>query len=115
MNSTFNKPHPWQALLLAGLMMFYFGVVRAEVLETFPETFPEIFPDLQKGELLYSNPLAEPADVATWIMEGPGTVSFANGWMTMYAPNEKMHHVFWCPENFPASFVAEWEAQNLHT
>jgi len=23
-----------------------------------------------------------------------------------------MHHVFWCPENFPDRFIAEWEAQN---
>lgn len=48
-------------------------------------------------------------------MEGPGEIAFNQGWMTMFSPNKAMHHVFWCPENFPASFIAEWEAQNLDT
>jgi hypothetical protein len=30
----------------------------------------------------------------------------------MYSPNEEGHHVFWCPEDFPGNFIAEWEAQN---
>ena len=30
------------------------------------------------------------------------------------SPGEQMHHVYWCPEAFPASFAAEWEMQNLH-
>lgn len=33
----------------------------------------------------------------------------------MYSPGEAMHHVFWCPEDFPNLFIAEWEVQNLHT
>ena len=69
----------------------------------------------RKGELLYNNPFSKKSDVSAWIMEGPGELSFDEGWMRMYSPDEKMHHVFWCPEDFPNSFVAEWEAQNLNT
>ena len=68
-----------------------------------------------KGNLLYENPLAQDKDVADWIMEGPGILSFKDGWMEMFAPDEKYHHVFWCPKEFPASLMAEWEAQNLET
>ena len=68
-----------------------------------------------KGELIYQNPLAAKSDVSDWIMEGPGVTEFKDGWMEMYSPNEKFHHVFWCPEDFPGSFVAEWELQNLET
>jgi len=33
----------------------------------------------------------------------------------MFSPDEKWHHVFWCPQNIPDSFIAEWEAQNMET
>src|SRR5690606_1156813 len=69
----------------------------------------------KKGKLLYSNPLAEQDDVQDWVMEGPGRVEFKNGWMEMYSPGEEFHHVYWCPETFPGSFIAEWEARNLNT
>src|SRR5690606_16996103 len=39
---------------------------------------------------------------------------FRDGWMEMYAPDQKWHHVFWCPKDFPSRFVAEWEMQNLN-
>ena len=72
-------------------------------------------PDFKKGNLIYENPLAQKKDVADWIMEGPGTVELKDNWMEIYSPEKKYHHVFWCPKDFPASFVAEWEAQNLDT
>ena len=68
-----------------------------------------------KGELIYSNPMGTKVDVSDWIMEGSGTVEFKDNWMEMYSPSEKSHHVFWCPKEFPGSFIAEWEAQNLET
>jgi len=67
-----------------------------------------------KGQLLYSNSLTAKEDTAGWLMEGAGQVEFANGWMKMISPNEKGHHVFWCPQEFPENFIAEWEVQNLH-
>jgi len=69
--------------------------------------------NFEKGSLLYKNKLAARKDVSDWIMEGPGNVEFSDQWMHMYAPDEEMHHVFWCPEDFPASFIAEWEMQNM--
>src|SRR5690606_40780424 len=70
------------------------------------------FAGIRKGKLLYEKALANEGDVAGWVMEGPGTVKFSDGWMEMFAPEQEWHHVFWCPENFPESFVAEWEMQN---
>ena len=71
--------------------------------------------NFKKGELLYQNSLASKADVADWKMEGPGVTEFKDGWMHIYSPDEKFHHVFWCPKDFPGSFIAEWELQNQET
>ena len=67
-----------------------------------------------KGALLYANELAAKEDTTGWRMEGAGALEFKNGWMQMHSPNQKGHHVFWCPRYFPANFIAEWEVQNLH-
>lgn len=72
-------------------------------------------PGYKKGALLYENSLAEKQNVSDWIMEGPGALDFRNNWMEMYSPGEKFHHVFWCPKDFPASFIAEWDARDLET
>lgn len=69
---------------------------------------------VNKGELIYESEMNERASLDGWVMEGPGVLDFENGWMQMYSPGEEMHHVFWCPVDFPDSFVAEWEAQNLN-
>ena len=69
----------------------------------------------EKGELLYENPFSSSEDVNDWVMEGPGEITFQDGWMHMQSPDEEYHHVFWCPEEFPDQYIAEWEAQNLET
>jgi hypothetical protein len=69
----------------------------------------------KKGDLLYENSMASAEDVKDWVMEGPGVTEFKDGWMYMYSPDEEYHHVFWCPQDFPASFIAEWELQNQET
>lgn len=66
------------------------------------------------GELLYQTSLASEADTAHWIMEGEAVVEHRDGWMEMQSPNRDAHHVFWCPEDFPESFIASWEVQNLN-
>jgi hypothetical protein len=71
--------------------------------------------DFLKGQLIYQNTLGSQQAVKDWTMEGPGVTEFTDGWMRMYSPKEKFHHVFWCPNDFPESFIAEWEAQNLKT
>ncbi len=67
----------------------------------------------QKGKLIYENPFSGPDDVKEWIMEGPGELKFRGGWMEMFSRQPLWDHVFWCPQDFPASFVAEWEARNM--
>ena len=68
-----------------------------------------------KGDLIYQNSLSSWTDVSDWVMEGEGEVSFDNGWMQMWSPDEASHHVFWMPKKLPQSFIAEWDAQALKT
>jgi rhamnogalacturonyl hydrolase YesR len=75
-------------------------------------TSPESF---RKGKQLYENTFAAQQDVSDWIMEGPGKIEFRENWMHLYSPKEEGHHVFWCPEDLPASFISEWELQNIET
>lgn len=65
------------------------------------------------GALLYHADMHTPSSVAEWIMEGDAQVAFRDGWMEMYSPEKAAHHVFWCPQDFPESFIASWEVQNL--
>ncbi len=69
---------------------------------------------IETDKLLYRSALDTKQSAEGWVMEGPGTVEFADGWMTMKSPRQQMHHVFWCPETFPESFVAQWEMQTQH-
>lgn len=91
---------------------------RAEVfgLEAQP---PAMAIDSRTGRVLLDTKLAAAEDVDGWVMEGPGQLAFNDGWIEMRstrpdaAKGENGHVVFWCPRHFPASFVAEWDAQIL--
>jgi hypothetical protein len=66
------------------------------------------------GDLLYSSQLDTSESAAGWVMEGPGLVTFEDGWMRMASERPdgpEGHIVHWCPEDFPNSYVAEWEIQ----
>jgi hypothetical protein len=78
-------------------------------------SFNVIAQDISKGKLLYENSLADDSKVKDWTMEGPGKIEFKDNWLHMYSPEEKGHHVFWCPKDFPGNFIAEWEAQDIET
>ncbi len=69
--------------------------------------------DTNRG-LIYSSAMANASDINGWVMEGDGEVVFKDGWLEMYSADQQSHHVFWCPETFPDSFIAEWEVQNLN-
>ena len=71
--------------------------------------------DFSKGKLIYESTMQSPESVKGWRMEGPGVLEFKDGWMHMFSPKEKMHHVYWSPKTFPSKFIAEWDAQNLDT
>ncbi len=70
----------------------------------------------RQGKLLYASALDAPGSTGGWVMEGLGTVSFKDGWMEMASKDPDSiikdgHLVYWCPRDFPESFVAEWEMQ----
>ncbi|MFB5066935.1 MAG: DUF1961 family protein [Candidatus Wallacebacter cryptica] len=65
------------------------------------------------SKLIYHNPLQSLDDTAGFIMEGDGLVSFPNHRMRMEnlsdpEEGQKSNFVFWCPQDFPADFMAEW-------
>lgn len=74
--------------------------------------FTDFSQELNKGKLIYTNSLSTSESVKNWVLEGPAKIEFHNNWLNIYSPNEEGHHVFWCPEDFPGNFIAEWEAQN---
>lgn len=73
-------------------------------------------PSPQRGELLLRVPLAQPEDTACWRMEGPGAVSFRDGWMelrsmTPQASGPDGHIVYWCDRDLPADFLLEFDCR----
>ena len=95
-----------------GVMDRYLGLTELGTLE-------QSTIDSLKGDLFYDNPLADPADIAGWKMEGPGKVEFKNGRMIMESlmadkgtPVEG-HIVNWCDRDMPENFVASWDFQML--
>lgn len=70
--------------------------------------------EYKPGKLIYENDFSSKDKLTNWILEGPGKLEFKDNWMQMYSPGEEFHHVFWYSEDLPASFIAEWEMQNMH-
>lgn len=68
----------------------------------------------QKQSLFYQNQFSSPKDLEDWVLEGAAKAVIKNESLEMYSPDQKSHHVFWCPKELPANFVAEWEMQNLN-
>lgn len=68
----------------------------------------------QKQSLLYQNQFSSPNDLMGWVMEGEAKAVVKDNALEMYSPQQKSHHVFWCPEELPANFLVEWEMQNLN-
>ena len=87
---------------------------RAEIFGV-PEKEPALMDvAARQGKLLYESALDAPGSIEGWVMEGPGLVSFKDGWMEMASKEPDSiikdgHIVHWCPRDFPESFVAEWE------
>ncbi|MBD3266896.1 DUF1961 family protein, partial [bacterium] len=96
-------------------LIFVFIIFAGSGVTVIAESPTNLPNELNAGKLLYQASMEQPVSVNDWVMEGPGQVSFKDGWMHMQSPNEEMHHVFWCPKRFPESFIAQWEAQNMET
>ncbi|MBX7181154.1 MAG: YesU family protein [Bacteroidia bacterium] len=69
---------------------------------------------IKKGKLEYELDLMDTTKLQEWRMEGQGRWNVRDAWLQLYSPGESGHFVFWCPQEFPADFIAEWEVQNLH-
>ena len=74
----------------------------------------------KEARILYENPLASPADVVGFVMEGPGRVTFPRGRMRLESaveqrtgvqadPERNAHLVYWVPEVFPDHVEVSWE------
>ncbi len=67
------------------------------------------------SDLLYSNPLAGPADVSAWMAEGPLRLGSHNGALELSGSlddeefGDHAHWTFWCPEEFPDGIRIRWE------
>ncbi|MGM9471621.1 DUF1961 family protein [Pseudarthrobacter sp. YS3] len=71
------------------------------------------------GGLLYSNPLAGPADVADWVPEGPLNTGSHDGALELSGLlddeefGDHAHWTFWCPVEFPDGIRIRWEFMPL--
>ncbi len=84
------------------------------------QSFKDVAFDLPPVKtVLYENTLAAAANIEGWQLEGPGRITFKDGWMEMASPDEgphsKGHHTFWCPFTAPANYLLEWEFKKLNT
>ena len=65
-------------------------------------------------EVIYRNPLAAPADVESFRLEGDGRMSFPQGRLRMEngrdpAEGQAANFVFWAPEEFPDHIRISWK------
>ncbi|MFC7111665.1 DUF1961 family protein [Nonomuraea rubra] len=65
-------------------------------------------------EVLYTNHLSAPQDLAGFRMEGDGAMSFPQGRLRLEslrpaAEGQAANLVLWCPEDFPPDIRVEWD------
>jgi hypothetical protein len=88
-----------------------------------PEELRATSPTITAGKLVYASSLASPEDIEGWRMEGPGEMTFTDGWMHLRARGHGTrtvagaaagdgNHVFWCPQEIPSDFIAQWRMKN---
>ncbi len=68
----------------------------------------------ENKQLIYSNSLMCKEDVADFVLEGDAKISFENRRMRLEnarqaAEGQKANYVFWCPKDFPADVLIEWD------
>lgn len=79
------------------------------------------FPDLpqpldvegRRGALLYEASMTDPASLDGWVDEGALVVRHDPEGLLMTQEDFAQHTVFWCPQDFPPSFIAEWSFKPL--
>jgi hypothetical protein len=66
------------------------------------------------GRTIYENPLARPADVKDFRLEGDAAITFPRGRLRMEnlrdaGEGQAANFVFWCPRDFPPDIAVSWE------
>lgn len=69
---------------------------------------------VERGALLYENPLARPEDVADFVLEGQADVTFVERTLRLRSvvdesEGQRANYVYWCPRDFPADVWLEWD------
>lgn len=116
---------------IAGLAVTARAAARDEVLACVPSIYRgaldhtlgaqelgRLNPEDWRGQTLLDIPLNDPAQIAGWRLEGPGDVSFRDGWMRMRSlepegEGKEGHIVHWCDRNLPADFLLEFDVRIL--
>ena len=91
-----------------------FLLAASEYMNFLKNPVPKIPISYNKINLFYENKFSNSSDINDWLLEGEAEVLIKDSWLEMYSPDQKAHHVFWCPEELPSNFMAEWELQNLN-
>ena len=91
-----------------------FLLAASEYINFLKNPVPKIPISYNKKNLFYENKFSNSLDINDWLLEGESEVLIKDGWLEMYSPDQKAHHVFWCPKELPSDFMAEWELQNLN-
>ena len=91
-----------------------FLLAASEYINFLKNSVPKIPISYNKKNLFYENKFSNSSDIKDWLLEGEAEVLIKDNWLEMYSPDQKAHHVFWCPKELPSNFMAEWELQNLN-
>ena len=91
-----------------------FLLAASEYMNFLKNPVPKIPISYNKINLFYENKFSNSSDIKDWLLEGEAEVLVKDSWLEMYSPDQKAHHVFWCPKELPSNFMAEWELQNLN-
>ena len=91
-----------------------FLLAASEYMNFLKNSVPKIPISYNKINLFYENKFSNSSDINDWLLEGEAEVLIKDSWLEMYSPDQKAHHVFWCPKELPSNFMAEWELQNLN-
>ena len=91
-----------------------FLLAASEYMKFLKNPVPKIPISYNKKNLFYENKFSNSSDIKDWLLEGEAEVLIKDNWLEMYSPDQKAHHVFWCPKELPSNFMAEWELQNLN-
>ena len=91
-----------------------FLLAASEYMNFLKNPVPKIPISYNKINLFYENKFSNSSDIKDWLLEGEAEVLIKDSWLEMYSPDQKAHHVFWCPKELPSNFMAEWELQNLN-